>query len=340
VTASIEPDQSARDRVPGRAESHKFSFGLGPGGLPGPELAVNRNALAEFARAAEDCGYTNVHVGDHFDDRPGPMAATALLISATTKVRVGALVLANDFRNPATVFKELSTLDVVSGGRVDVGLGAGWFAKDYAALGVSMDPPLTRIARLAEAIEIFKNVSKGEPYSFQGEFYSVENLVVLPRPVQIPHQRLILGGGGKHMLTLAAKHADVVSVAPRLNVSYEPKAAGQNAGLNDGSRDSTLQKLEWIREAAGSRFDDIVLDVYVPDPYVGSSGDAVAAQRASERGLDVAEFVESPHVLLGEPSEIADKLEERRERYGISMIHVHGSMLRIFAPVVDLLAGR
>ena len=162
-------------------------------------------------------GYTALYLPDHFGDQPGPIAALMAAADATTRLRIGSLVFDNDYRHPVVLAKEAATLDLLSDGRLDLGLGAGWLVSDYEQAGIPYDSAGIRIDRLAEAVTIVKGLFTGEEFSFSGKYYTINGLEGLPRPVQKPHPPILLGGGGRKMLTLAAREADIVHINYNLN---------------------------------------------------------------------------------------------------------------------------
>src|SRR5579864_6884469 len=214
---------------------------------------------AEQARKAEDLGYSTLLMPDHFGDQLAPVPALMAAADATSELRVGTLVFDNDYRHPVVLAKEAATLDVLSGGRLELGLGAGWMRTDYEQSGIAYDPPGVRVERFAEGVEVVTGLLEGDgPFSFSGRHYTVSEHHLLPRPVQQPRPPLILGGGGRRVLTIAARHADIVSI----NVDLRAGLGGAEAAPN-ASPDSTRQKVAWVKEAAGDRFDDIELNCLI-----------------------------------------------------------------------------
>src|SRR3954466_10169006 len=183
-----------------------FRFGVQ---VTGPADAAG---WVEQARRVEALGYSILTLPDHFTSQLAPLPALAVAAAVTTTLRVGALVHANDYKHPVVLAKELATLDVLSGGRVEIGLGAGWYEPDYRAAGLPFDPPGTRVARLVEGIAVLKAALAGGPCSFAGAHYTVAGYEGWPVPVQRPHPPLLLGGGGRRVLTLAAREADIVGI--------------------------------------------------------------------------------------------------------------------------------
>jgi len=289
----------------------------------------------ERAQAIESMGYSALYLPDHFGDQPGPIAALMAAADATTKLRIGSLVLDNDYRHPVVLAKEAATLDLLSDGRLDFGLGAGWLVSDYEQAGLPYDPAAIRIDRLEEALTIIKRLFTGKPFSFTGKHYSVKELEGSPLPVQKPHPRLLLGGGGRRMLRLAARDADIVHVNYNLNEGrINPKL------VRTGLAEATDEKLGWIKEAAGDRFDSIELGFTVFFATVTDDRESVAAAMAPSMQFEPRDVLEMPHFLIGTIDQIEEDLKARRDRYGFSDVIVPGDAADALAPVVEHLAGR
>jgi probable F420-dependent oxidoreductase len=286
------------------------------------------------ARRAEDLGYATFLVPDHFRDQVAPAVAIMAAADATTAIRVGSLVFDNDFRHPAVVAKDAATLDVLTGGRFELGLGAGWMRADYEQTGLPFDPARVRVDRLEEAVRIVTGFFAGEAVTFKGEHYAVSELPGLPRPVQRPRPPLLIGGGGPRILSLAAREADIVGIAPR------SLADGSGLDLADTRAGALDAKIAAIRAVAGARLTDLELNILVQRVAVGESADAAAAEFATQWKTTPAALRESPFVLIGSPSAVEDTLEARRARYGISYVVVFEQFMEAFAPVVRRLSGR
>lgn len=285
----------------------------------------------EKCRRVEAIGYDTLHVADHFPRGLGPFAALATAAAITERIRVGPFVLANDFRHPAMLAKEAATLDLLSDGRLEVGIGAGWLRSEYEATGIPFDRAGVRIDRLAEAIPLIKRLWTEDNVTMQGRFYQTNDLSILPRPVQAPHPPVMVGGGGQRILSLAARHADIVALNPRATPEGVPDRS-------DITAEATARKLAWVREAAGERFPDLELNIVVLRVVATDDHEAAAHQLAQELELSPGEVLDSPHVLLGTPDKMAETLRERRIRYGISYISVTEDGLEPFAPVIEWLA--
>jgi probable F420-dependent oxidoreductase len=289
----------------------------------------------QLARRCETLGYDVLTVADHLDDQLAPMPALMAAADATTELRVGAMVLCNDYRHPVLVAKEAATVDLLSGGRLELGLGAGWMATDYRSAGIGMASAATRIDRLAESRTIVKTLLAGERCDLAGEHYTVSGLVGTPLPIQRPRPPILVGGGGRRVLRLAAREADIVGISTIMTTGQVDAEAAAT-----GTAVATDEKLEWIRDAAGSRWDSLELHVRVHLAVVTDDRLGMAEALAAGFGLTPAEALASPHALCGTVDEIVDTLLERRARWGMSMIGLDVHALESFAPVVARLRGR
>lgn len=291
-------------------------------------------AWAERARQIERLGYATLHVPDHFREQLAPVPALAAAALATTRLRVGALVFCNDFRHPVVLAKEAATLDVLSGGRFELGLGAGWLREEYDQAGIPFDGPGTRVDRLVESVAIVKGLLRGERVTFKGRHYTVAGLEGRPRPVQQPLPAIVIGGGGRRMLTLAAREASIVSLVPG--------ARRDGGGLDraDFSEAATRQKVTWVREAAGDRLASLELHTLIQAVVVTGDRAAAAEQLAARfGGLSRDVILESRYVLVGTVDEICATLRRRREEHGISYVTVFDRDAEAFAPIVEQLTG-
>ena len=280
-------------------------------------------------------GYSAVYLPDHFGDQAGPIAALMAAADATTTLRVGSLVFDNDYRHPVVLAKEAATLDLLSDGRLDLGIGAGWMVSDYEQAGIPYDSAGVRIERLAEAVTIIKKFFAGGEFSFEGKHYTIKGLEGSPLPVQKPHPRFLLGGGGRKMLSLAAREADIVHVNYNLNEGrINPKL------VQTGMAEATDEKLGWIREAAGDRFDAIELGFTVFFANVTEDRESLAEALAPSMGFKPRNVLEMPHFLIGTLGQIEEDLKARRDRYGFADVIVPGEAAEDLAPVVERLAGR
>lgn len=295
--------------------------------------AASGEEWAALARKVEDLGYDVLHLPDHFGDQLAPVPAMMAAAAATTTLKVGTLVFDNDYKHPVVLAKEMATIDRLSGGRVEVGLGAGWMRSDYEQSGIPYDPPATRVDRFEEGLTVLKGLLAPGPFSFAGEHYTVTELEGLPRPVQTPPP-IIVGGGLRRMLTIAGREADIVGINPTI-----PNGAVDADAARSGTAELTDQKLEWVRAGAGDRYDDLEINLLTFGCFVTDDRTALADQFAPLFGLTPAQLLEFPHVLAGTVEEICDDLIARRERWDASYIVVQTDALDAMAPVVARLAG-
>lgn len=296
--------------------------------------AASGAAWRQTARAIEDLGYSTLFIPDHFEDQFGPLVALTVAAEATTTLRVGSLVFGNDYRHPVVLAKEIATLDLFSEGRVEFGLGAGWMTSDYEQSGMTEDDPAVRISRMEESLAVMKALwSEGEA-TFRGKHYEVTGAHGAPTPAQRPHPPIIIGGGGKRVLSLAAREADIVGVNPSLAAGVIGKEVIETTTASYYDR-----RFAWIKEAAGDRLDRLELQCLtflvqiVPD-RVAATDRLASFLSVSPEHLDGA-----PVALIGTTDEIIERLIERRERFGLSYIVVHEEEMEAFAPVVATLTG-
>ena len=296
-----------------------------------PRLAAE---WRELGRRAEDLGYSALSVSDHLDAEMAPLIALAVTAEATRDLRLTTLVLGNDFRHPLFLAKQAATLDLLSDGRLELGLGAGWKTTDYEQSGIGLDRPSVRIARLAESVEILKRCFDEGPFDFDGEHYTVRGHDGQPSCVQSPHPPLLLAGGGRKMLTLAASVADIVGLNANMAAGVIDQRAGASATV-----EATDEKLGWIRDAAGDRFADIELQTRVHVSQITDDPEGLAELMAPALGLDAEAALASPHVLIGSVGQCVETLLAWRERWGLTYIGLNEDSMVEFAPVVEALAG-
>lgn len=300
---------------------------------------VDGRLLAERARRAESVGYETLVLGDHLLEQLAPMPALATIAAATERARIGMFVLNNDLRHPAVLAQDLATLDVLSGGRLEVGIGAGWNEAEYTAAGIPFDAPGRRISRLVEAVAILKGLFADGAFSYEGSHYRISEMDGRPKPVQRPHPPFLIGGGGRRILTLAAQEADTVGLAPRA-------VRGGMPPIEDLLPAALAERIGWVREAAGERFDSLSLNVY---PALGRltitdharrEAAELAARIAGRSGRDVPvdDLLRSPFCFIGSVDGLVAKLLEMRETFGVDSLTVFD--MDAFAPVVERLAGR
>lgn len=292
-----------------------------------------RDPWLETVRRIEALGYDSLSWPDHFVRGFEPVAAMAAAAIATERLRLSGFVFDNDFRHPVVLAMSAGSIDILSNGRLELGIGAGWLKEEYDLSGIPFDPAGVRIARLEEAVQLLKMLLSGEKTTFSGEFYTVDGLQIPPVPVQKPHPPLVIGGGSPKILSLAARHADIVGITTR--------------ALPDGSKDAadmtaaaTERKIGWVREAAGDRFSEIELNTICPTVEITNDRRAAAERIAAGLPVTADEVLDSPAVLLGTVDEIAETLRERRERFGFSYVVILEPVVDAFAPVVERLSGR
>jgi probable F420-dependent oxidoreductase len=302
----------------------------------GAQVASARSATEwrDLACRLEDQGFSSLFMPDHFDDQLAPMPALAVAAASTSTLRVGSLVLDNDYKHPVVLAKEAATLDLLSDGRLELGIGAGWLRTDYEASGIPLDRAGVRIDRFEEGLAIIKGLMTGEPFSFSGDHYTVTGLAGTPKPVQQPHPPILIGAGAPRMLGVAAREADIISV----NIDLSAGEIGPDV-VKTGTGDLTAEKIELIRKAAGDRFDDIELSVTIFMGAVTDDRRGLAEMVASGFGQEPEMVLGSPHLLAGTVDEIVEELQAMRETLGFSYVIFGGGSHNAMAPIVERLAG-
>jgi probable F420-dependent oxidoreductase len=306
-----------------------------------PSIAQPPSQFRDALARIEEIGFDSVAVSEHLSLgwRMEPFTALLLAAQANSRLRLLTLVLSNDFRHPAILHKLAASVDMVSGGRLELGLGAGWMSDDYAATGLRFDASSVRIARLGESIRVLKGLFGPEPCSFDGQYYKISCLDGQPKPVQKPHPPFLIGGGGRKVLSLAAAEADIVGIHCNLGSA----ALGQSA-VGDLALDRISEKVDWVRRqalGAGRSLDSLELQLSIYLCHVTSSASTAHGATSVFSDLIRADpkLVESsPAVLIGSVQQCIDTLRERRERLGISYIKLGGN-LDALAPIVSRLAG-
>jgi probable F420-dependent oxidoreductase len=311
------------------AHERRFRFGVDF------HQALEGRSWMETAREAEDLGYGTLFVPDHFDEGFGPIAALAAAAAVTSTLNVGALVFDCDFRHPAILARELTTIDQLSGGRLEVGLGAGWKRLDYERSGIAMDAPKVRVDRMIEYTTILKGLFAGEAVTFKGEHFQISDLTAQPPAARSGGVPILIGGGGRRVLRFAGANADIVGVNASVHSGEIDAAAGQ-----DGLPERIDQKIAWLRDGAGDRFDDLELNAWLAFAQVTDDSAGVAGLVAPMFDVEPNQLLESPLTLIGSPDEINERLHERRERWGYSYHVIPGDQVRAFAPVVAALTGQ
>jgi probable F420-dependent oxidoreductase len=309
--------------------------------------ASSASEWRERACRVEGLGYSALHLADHILG-PGEaisaanhpvqelaaIPAMAMAAAATTTLRIGCRVFCVDYRHPAVLAKETATLDLLSEGRIEIGLGAGWLRGEYEALGIGFDSAAVRIERLSEVVGFLKAHFSGEQMQIKGEHVTASGYAGAPSPVQKPHPPIMIGGGSRRILALAGREADIVS----FNFNNRAGVLGPE-GIANSTEEKTREKLSWVREAAGSRFDDLEFEIGAYFTMVGEGARAGADGMAKAFGLTSDEMRRHPHGLFGEVDEICDELGRRRELFGTSYITIPDTAFEAFAPVVAKLAG-
>ncbi len=310
--------------------------------------ATSADEWFTLVRRTEQLGYTTLYSSDHYfgpgviSDSTGhrpvdmaPLTSIAMAAAITSRLRVGCRVFACDFHHPVVLAKEMATLDLLSGGRLDVGLGAGWVKAEYDGLGVEMNTPGTRIARLSEYVDVLRAHWSGEQIDVSGEFVNVSGFAGRPIPSQRPGPPIMIGGGAPKILGLAGRLADIVSI----NFNNSSGRLGGSSVVSSGA-DATAEKIEWIRAGAADRFDDLVIEIGAYFVVVGEGTELQVEAMAQRFGVTAEEFATHPHGLFGTVDQICETLLDRRDRYGISAVTIAQRHIEEFAPVVAALAGR
>ncbi|MGH2560694.1 MAG: TIGR03621 family F420-dependent LLM class oxidoreductase [Thermomicrobiales bacterium] len=297
--------------------------------------AASRAEWKEQAKKAEALGYDTLVMADHLGDQFAIGPALAIVAEATTTLRIGTLVLQNDLRHPAFVAMEAATLDVLSDGRFELGIGAGGsFMPDYEWTGIPFDPPSTRVSRLEESLLILKGLFAEGPLTYAGQHYTITEFDGRPKPIQQPHPPILVGGGGPRMLSLAAREADIVSILPTLH------SAGGRFRMEECTPAAVAKQVALIRQAAGARFSTLELHVLLQRLIMTDDARQASEDLSREwTPLTPADVRETPYLLIGTVDEIAETLRARREQYGISYLVVFEKDMESFAPVAARLAG-
>ncbi len=299
--------------------------------------AASREAWLAQARRAEELGYSTFSIDDHVDHRLAPIAAIFAAALATTTLRVGCCVFANDFRHPVMLAKEAASLDLLTSGRIELGFGVGYLRSDYDLLGVPLEPPGVRVDRFSEAVQIMKGLFGDGPMTFAGRYYAVKGLDLQPKPVQRPHPPLLIGGGGRRVLQIAAREADIVGI--------NGKSSTWGAIDWDSlSPEATAKKVTWVKEAAGARFEQLELHMLIIYLEITDEPRRAAAAMIREWGIEdkitVDQVLLTPHILIGTEEQIVETLKVRRARYGTSYIAVAKQAMEKFAPIARRLVDQ
>lgn len=294
--------------------------------------------LRETVRRAEAVGIDTLVIPDHLIAQMAPAPAMAAITAVSDRLRVSAFVLNNDLRHPAVLAQDLSTIDVLSGGRLDVAIGAGWNRAEYEAIGIPFEITPVRQARLTEAIAVLKGCFGDGPFSFRGQHYTITDYDAQPKPVQRPHPPFLIGGGGRRTLELAAREASIVGLAPRILPGGAPDPTSITF-------EGTREKVAWVRDAAGDRFGDLELNVYPSMTGISITDHPLAeAEEVADRlrarsgvAIRAQDLLDSPHIYVGTEDDLVAKFQRLRDELGITSIMVGavGELDR----VVERLAG-
>lgn len=309
--------------------TRRFRFGVQA------SKAATQKEWTELARTAESNGFDTLTMPDHFTDQLAPVPALMAAASATKNLRIGALVWDNDYKHPVVLAKELATLDLLSDGRLEIGIGAGWMATDYVQSGIQYDRPGVRIDRFLEGLEIIKRAMLGEKFSFSGQHYTITDYVATPLPVQRPCPPILIGGGGKRVLKLAADLADIVGINPSL------KDGVVNAEtISEMSAEAVTEKVDLVKKTAALRMSQVELNIRTFLVSIRDSAKEAIEGTANMFKVAPELVANSPFALMGPPAKIAEDLLARRDRWGFSYIIVGGEDVESFAPVIKILAGK
>jgi probable F420-dependent oxidoreductase len=300
-------------------------------------FAESRPLWQAKARKVESLGYQMLNVPDHLTDLVAPLPTLISAAEAATTIRVGTNVLNNDLRHPVLVAREAATVDALTDGRFELGLGAGAIRSEYEQVGLRFDRGAVRVERLREAVAIIKGLLSGERLSHAGTHYRVTDHTIFPLPIQKPHPPILIGGNGRRLLTLAALQADIVGLS---GITFRNGAAPADL---TGCRVSEVdERVRLIRETAGEqRSARLELNALVQRVVVTEDRRRSAEELASQwTQLSADEILQTPYVLIGTVEQIIEDLQARRERWGISYYNVHKPYVDALAPVVARLGGK
>jgi len=314
---------------------HPFRFGIINEQMKAPTDWI------DHVKTIESLGFSTFLIRDHFvpdffGEQYAPLSALMMAASVTNNLQIGTMVIGNDYRHPAILAKEVATIDALSGGRFEFGIGAGWLKSEYDKAGMTYDRNGVRVSRLEEAVTVYKGLFGDKPFYFQGEHYCIDGLHITPQSVQRPYPKLMVGGGKPRMLKLAGREADIVgllttSVASGV-VELDPSERFAHA---------VREKLSWVKEGAGNRYDQLELSL-IPTVIVTDNRDA-EAQRIIERnqwqGVTTDDVLEMPAVFIGTVEQIIQSMMARRADYGFSYYVFSDDDMHTVAPIVDELAG-
>ena len=330
-TSCVASRKNGRVSEPATIRPRRFGYGF---------KGTGRESLVAAVRSAERFGYDTFIMPDHLADQVSPLPTLAVVAELSQSLRIAPWVLCNDFHLPQVLARELATLDSLSGGRLDVGLGAGWLREEYVRAGIAFDTGAERFLRLKDSVAIIKALLAGGPVTMRNSHHHLHEHVGSPPPAQLPHAPLMLGGGGRQMLTWAAAEADIVSIIP---------AAGSNGGLlaSDLTMAALERKIGWVREGAGSQFDALTLNLAMIDVTI--TADRRAAARTASHALTSGQMpmfvvdaelteddlLESPYFAFGTAREIAGHVETVFARTGVSYYGLFAHLSEAFGPVLE-----
>ena len=306
---------------------HPFRFAVQQGS------ARSGEAWATLALRAESIGYDVLVMPDHLGQQLSPFAALAAAAAATTHLRIGAFVFANDYRHPLILAREAATLDFLSGGRFEMGLGAGWMTGDYRQLGMTYDPAPRRIDRLEEAVPLIKRLLAGETVTHHGTHYQLDRASTGVPPVQKPRPPLAIGGGGPRMLKLAVREAEIIGLVPGFDAHGRPH-------YRQATETATAEKIALILEAAGDRFERLEINMWLGDAGLVGSGNSLLGSVAAAARWAPTAIYGSPYLLYGTLASVREKLLRRRDKLGISYYTLPSHAMESMAPLVGALAGK
>ena len=304
----------------------KIRFATQSGGQPTGDEWLAR------AKRLEDIGYATLSMPDHMVGGAwSNMPALGAVAAVTTRLRLGNLVLDNDFRNPVVLARELATLDVISNGRVEIGLGAGWFDRDYQGTGIPFDRGRIRVARLAEAVTLIKRVFTEDQVSFEGTYYRTVKSECRPKTVQQPRPPILIAAGGPQILEVAGREAEIVAVIP-------PGAGVQSPALDDVASAGVRRQLDIVRRAAGPRFAEIELSCFL-DVTLTDEREKTIAELAEKSKQDPAVLRSSIYRPIGTLDQVREHIIRVRRDTGITYFCLRGPHVEELAPVVRDLSG-
>jgi probable F420-dependent oxidoreductase len=286
----------------------------------------------DFARRAEALGYDVLLVTDHMGRQLAPVPAMMAAADATERIRVGSFVFSNDYRNIVMLAKEIATIDVISGGRVELGIGAGWSVPDYRQMGIAYDAPAVRVSRLEEAVPLLDRLLRGDVVDHSGRYYTLHGARILPRPFQQPRPPFMIGGGGPRVLRLAARFAEIVGFAPSLDAHGRPRRSSLTTG---GLR----ERVSRFRRYAGDRVDQVEMNIWLYDAGVSDAARSWSRAASTIAKRSANALVRSPFLLYGTRASLRALLREQRDELGISYIAIPGQAMDEFAPIVEELRG-